>query len=52
LEINFRQLRTTKWKSPFNTPNEGAELWEVFADGSEILIAKFSASQNKFILVP
>jgi len=30
----------------------GAELWEVFSDGSEILRAKFSALDNKFIPVP
>ncbi|MFO0321358.1 MAG: hypothetical protein ACK504_02910 [Bacteroidota bacterium] len=36
----------------FATPSDGAELWEVFSDGSEKLIARFSTSQNKFISEP
>jgi hypothetical protein len=27
-------------------------LWEVFSDGTEVLKAKFSTAQNKFIPVP
>ncbi|MFN7911688.1 MAG: hypothetical protein ACK5QC_07665 [Bacteroidota bacterium] len=46
---NNGRLGVPEWKSPYNTPNEGAELWEVFSDGSEILKAKFSSIQNKFI---
>jgi Fe-S cluster biosynthesis and repair protein YggX len=45
-------LGVPEWKSGYLTPNEGAELWEVFSDGTEILIATFSTSLNKFILVP
>jgi hypothetical protein len=32
--------------------DEGSELWEVFSNGTEVLKAKFSLSQNKFIPVP
>ena len=46
------KLGVPEWKSQYQTPNEGAELWEVFSDGSEIIIAKFSTAQNKFLKVP
>lgn len=45
------RLGVPEWKSGYLTPDEGAELWEVYLDGSEILRAKFSSSQNKFISV-
>jgi hypothetical protein len=45
-------LGVPEWKSDYLTPNEGAELWEVFSDGTEILRATFSTAQNKFIPVP
>ena len=46
---NNGRLCVPEWKSPYNTPQDGAELWEVFSDGSEILRARFLATQNKFI---
>ncbi len=46
------KLGTPEWKSPNNTPLEGAELYEVFSDGLEVLRARFSVSKNKFIQVP
>jgi hypothetical protein len=49
---NNGKLGAPEWKSPYNTPNEGSELWEVFSDGTEVLKAKFSTAQNKFIPVP
>jgi hypothetical protein len=49
---NNGKLGVPEWKSPYITPNEGAELWEVFSDGTEVLRATFSTSQNKFIPVP
>lgn len=45
-------LGVPEWKSGYLTPNEGAELWEVFSDNTEVLRAIFSTSQNKFIPVP
>jgi hypothetical protein len=47
---NNGRLGVSEWKSPYNTPIEGAELFEVFSDGTEVLRAIFSSSQNKFIL--
>jgi hypothetical protein len=49
---NSGRLGVPEWKSPYNTPQDGAELWEVFSDGSEILRARFSTVQNKFITIP
>ena len=46
---NKGRLGVPEWKTPYNTPNDGAELWEVFSDGREVLRAKFSTTQNKFI---
>ncbi len=43
------RLGVPEWKSGYFTPDDGAELWEVFADGSEVLRARFYISQNKFI---
>jgi hypothetical protein len=48
---NNGRLGVPEWKSPYNTPNDGAELWEVFSNGDEVLKAKFSTTLNKFILV-
>jgi len=45
-------LGVPEWKSAYVIPKDGAELWEVFSDGSEFLRAKFSALDNKFIPVP
>lgn len=49
---NNGRLGAPEWKSSYLTPNEGAELWEIFSDGSEVLRGKFSLTQNKFIAVP
>lgn len=49
---NNGRIGVPEWKSPPNTPIDGAELWEVFSDGSEILRARFSDVQNKFIPIP
>lgn len=49
---NNGKLGTPEWKSPFNTPTDGAELYELFSDGTEILQARFSSAQNKFIPIP
>ncbi|MFC4263899.1 hypothetical protein ACFOWM_13480 [Ferruginibacter yonginensis] len=49
---NNGKLGTPEWKPPYNTPTEGSELWEVFSDGTEVLRAKISTAQNKFIPVP
>ena len=46
---NKGKLGVPEWETPYNTPDDGAELWEVFSDGREILRAKFSTTQNKFI---
>ena len=45
------RLGVPEWTTPRNTPNDGAELWEVFSDGREVLRAKFSKTQNIFIIV-
>jgi hypothetical protein len=44
-------LGVPEWKSDYLTPNEGAEIYEVFSDGREILRATFSSSLNRFISV-
>jgi len=49
---NNGKLGVPEWKSPYNTLNDGAELYEVFSDGTEILRARFSLAQNKFISIP
>jgi len=49
---NNGKLGVPEWKTPYNTPTDGAELWEVASDGSETLRAVFNAAQNKFIAVP
>lgn len=46
------QLGVPEWNSPYYTPIEGAELYEVLTDGTEILRARFSSTQNQFIAVP
>ncbi|MBS1638037.1 MAG: hypothetical protein JST26_19140 [Bacteroidetes bacterium] len=48
---NNGTLGVPEWKSNYLTPQDGAELWEVFSDGSEKLRATFSSAQNKFIPV-
>ena len=46
---NNGRLTVPEWKSDYYTPDDGAELWEVHSDGSEILRAIFSKDENKFI---
>lgn len=46
------KLGAPEWKSPLERPMDGAELYEVFADGREVLRAVFSGDQNKFIPKP
>lgn len=36
-------------KSDYLTPQDGAELWEVFSDGTEVLRGVFSISKNIFV---
>ncbi len=43
------RLGVPEFKSGYLTPDDGAELWEVFSDGREELKGVFSAGQNKFI---
>ena len=49
---NNGKLGVPEWKTPYNTPVDGAELWEVTSDGTETLKAVFNLNQNKFISVP
>ncbi|TDQ29740.1 fibronectin type III domain-containing protein [Tenacibaculum caenipelagi] len=49
---NNGRLGVPEWKTPYNTPNEGAELWEVNSDGTEILRAVFNSKENRFIELP
>jgi len=49
---NNGKLGVPEWKTPYNTPIDGAELWEITSNGTETLRAVFSSSQNKFIAVP
>ena len=46
------KLGVPEWKTPYNIPVDGAELWEVSSDGTETLKAVFNANQNKFIAIP
>ena len=46
------RLGVPEWKSLYKTPNNGAELWEVFSNGTEVLRARFSTIKNKFIPIP
>lgn len=34
---NNNRLGVPEWKSPYYTPEDGAELWEIFNDGTEVL---------------
>ncbi len=44
------QLGVPELKMDVNADlQDGAEFWEVFSDGSEVLRAKYSASENRFI---
>jgi len=45
-------LGVPEWKSPYLTPQNGAELWEVYDNGTEVLRAVFSLTENKFIAIP
>jgi hypothetical protein len=45
------RLGAPEWISPYLTPDDGAELWEVFSNGREVLRGRFSKMQNKFITV-
>jgi hypothetical protein len=46
------RLGFPEWKlNSFVEPNNEAELWEVYNDGSEILRAVFNEKENKFILI-
>ncbi|MGX1927882.1 fibronectin type III domain-containing protein [Flagellimonas sp. 2504JD4-2] len=49
---NNGKLGVPEWKTPYNTPNDGAELWEVASDGTETIRAIFDSGQNRFIAVP
>ncbi|CAM1367288.1 conserved exported hypothetical protein [Tenacibaculum litoreum] len=49
---NNGRLGVPEWKTPYNTPNEGAELWEVSSDGTETLRAVFNSKENRFIELP
>ncbi|WP_019038169.1 hypothetical protein [Psychroflexus tropicus] len=46
------KLGVPEWQTPYNTPIDGAELWEITSDGTETLRAIFNVNQNKFIAVP
>ena len=48
---NNGRLSVPEWKSGYNMPDDGAELWEVYSDGTEVLKAIFSKAENKFISV-
>ncbi|MBN2750868.1 MAG: hypothetical protein JXR57_15365 [Bacteroidales bacterium] len=48
---NNGRLAVPEWKSGYNTPDDGAELWEVYSNGTEVLRAVFSKVENKFISV-
>jgi hypothetical protein len=49
---NKGKLGIPEWNSEYTTPLDGAELYEVFSDGKELLRAKFSSVYNQFIAVP
>lgn len=50
---NNGRLGVPEWEMDnFAQIDEGSELWELFSNGTEVLKAKFSVSQNKFIPVP
>lgn len=48
---NNGRLGAPEWTTPYNTPVDGSELWEVYSNGTEVLRAVFDVSQNKFIIV-
>lgn len=48
---NNGRLGVPEWNSQFKTPLENSELYEVYSNGSEVLVAKFSTQYNKFIPV-
>ncbi len=48
----YGRLGVPELKTGYLTPDDGAELWEIFSNGNETLRAKFSSSLNKFIPVP
>ena len=43
------RLGVPEWHLDYASPNDGAELWEIFNDGTEKLIAIFDETFNKFI---
>jgi hypothetical protein len=45
-------LGVPEWKTGYLTPDNGAELWEVFSDGTEVLRAKFISAANQFVEIP
>lgn len=49
---NNGRLEVPGWKTGYLTPDNGAELWEVFSDGTEVLRAKFITESNQFIEIP
>jgi hypothetical protein len=48
---NNGRLGVPEWKTGYLTPMDGAELWEVFSNGTEVLKGKFSVLQNKFVAI-
>lgn len=45
-------LGVPEWKTGYLTPDNGAELYQVMADGTEVLIARYLREADRFIPVP